>query len=90
MPNNYIPHLEISYYRKFKDRIERNSIASTGGWIVGGGGGGGGQRVCCPPPPLKLFVEPGPPIFLRLCYVQIINDDSWEMTLTMKALLNTG
>ena len=33
-------------YRKFKDRIERNSFAGTGGWIIGGGGG---QRVCWPP-----------------------------------------
>ena len=29
MPNNYISHLKIWYYRKFKDRIERNSFAST-------------------------------------------------------------
>ena len=37
MPNNYISHLKIWYYRKFKDRIERNSFASTEGWIIGGG-----------------------------------------------------
>ena len=29
MPNNYISHLKICYYRKFKDRIDRNSLAST-------------------------------------------------------------
>ena len=29
LPNNYISHLEICYYRKFKDRNERNSFAST-------------------------------------------------------------
>ena len=29
MPNEYISHLKIWYYRKFKDRIEWNSFAST-------------------------------------------------------------
>ena len=29
MPTNYISHLKICYYRKFKDRIDRNSFAST-------------------------------------------------------------
>ena len=30
--------------------MERNSFASTAGWIIGGEGGGlGGQRVCWPP-----------------------------------------
>ena len=33
----------IILYRKFKDRIERNSFAGTGGWIIGGGGEGGGK-----------------------------------------------
>ena len=61
MPNNYIPHLEISYYRKFKDRIERNSIASTGGWIVGGGGGGGGAKGMLPPPPSQIICRAWPP-----------------------------
>ena len=51
-------------YRKFKDRIERNSFAGTGGWIIVGGGGGG-QRVCWPP--LSNYwggvglAPPGPP-----------------------------
>ena len=38
------------YYRKFKDRIERNSFASTGGWIIGGPNG------MLPPPPPSLIV----------------------------------
>ena len=29
VPNNYISHLKIWYYRQFKDRIERNRFAST-------------------------------------------------------------
>ena len=44
----------------FKNRIERNSFASPGGWIIWGlGGGGGGQRVCCPP--LSNYWGPAPP-----------------------------
>ena len=45
VPNNYISYLKLLYYRKFKDRIERNSFAGTGGWSIRGGG----QRVCWPP-----------------------------------------
>ena len=59
MPNNYISHLRIWYYRKFKDRIERNSFASTGGWIIGGGGGGGAKDMLAPP--LKLLGGGWPP-----------------------------
>ena len=29
LPNNYISNLKILYYRKFKNRIEKNSFAST-------------------------------------------------------------
>ena len=53
MPNNYISHLKI-YYRKFKDRIERNSFAGTDGWIIGGPKG-------MLAPTLKLLGGPGPP-----------------------------
>ena len=47
-------------YRKFKDRIERNSFAGTGGWIIGGAKGYVGPPLsnywgACPPPP------PAPP-----------------------------
>ena len=61
VPNNYISHLKICYYIKFKDRMERNSFAGTDVWIIGGPvgppsqiiGGGGGW-------------PPWPPLFLRL------------------------
>ena len=57
-----ITFLNLKYdIRKFKDRIERNSCAGTGGWIIGGGGGGGKGYVG---PPLKLLgglAPPGPP-----------------------------
>ena len=43
-------------YRKFKDRIERNSFAGTGGWIIGGGGGKGYVG-----PPSQIIGGPGPP-----------------------------
>ena len=39
----------IILYRKFKDRIERNSFAGTGGWIIGGGGRGGAKGMLAPP-----------------------------------------
>ena len=42
-------------YRKVKDRIERNSFAGTGGWIIGGPKG-------MLAPPLKLLGGPGPPL----------------------------
>ena len=58
-----IPALKIWYYRKFKDRIERNSFAGTGGWIIGGGGGKGYVA----PPPSQIIGGPAPPpLFLRL------------------------
>ena len=56
--------LKYDIIRKFKDRIERNSFAGTGGWIIGlggGGGGGGGGKWYVGPPPLKLLGGPGPP-----------------------------
>ena len=61
MPNDYISHLKILYYRKFKDRIERNSCAGTGGWIIGGAKGyvGPPSQIiggAWPPPP------PGSPL----------------------------
>ena len=42
-------------YRKFKDRIERNSFAGTCGWIIGGAKG------YVAPPPLKLLGGPATP-----------------------------
>ena len=78
MPNNYISHLKIQY-RKFKDRIERKSFASTGGWIIGGGGGvgwgGGGVEGGVEGGPKDMLAAslkllrglPPPPLFLRLC-----------------------
>ena len=45
--------LKYGIIENFKDRIERNSFAGTGGWIIGGGGGGGKGYVA--PPPLKLL-----------------------------------
>ena len=58
MPDNHISHLKILYYRKFKDGIERNSFAGTGGWIIGGGGGGGGgaKGMLAPPLPTPMHV----------------------------------
>ena len=29
LPNNYISHLKILYYRKFKNRIDKNNFASS-------------------------------------------------------------
>ena len=58
VPNNYISHLKIRYYRKIKDRTETNSFASTGGWIIGGGGAKG---MLAPSPPLKLLGGTCPP-----------------------------
>ena len=41
-------------YRKFKDRIEGNSFAGTGGWIIGAAKGYVG-------PPSQIIGGPGPP-----------------------------
>ena len=42
-------------YRKFKDRIERNSFAGTGGWIIVGAKGYVG------PPPSQIIGGAWPP-----------------------------
>ena len=53
-------------YRKFKDRIERNSFAGTCGWIIGGAKGyvgppsqiiGGSWPPLAPPLPTPMFLN---------------------------------
>ena len=52
-------------YKKFKDRIERNSFAGTGGWIIGGAKGyvgppsqiiGGAWPPLAPPLPTPMTI----------------------------------
>ena len=57
--------------------MERNSFASTAGWIIGGEGGGVGGAKGMLAPPLKLLggLAPPcpPPLFLRLCSTKEIS-----------------
>ena len=55
--------LKYDIIRKFKDRIERNSFAGTGGWIIGlgGGGGGGANGMLAPPSQIIGGAWPPPP-----------------------------
>ena len=71
-------------YRKFKDRIERNSFAGTCGWIIGGAKGYVG-----PPPSQIIGGGPGPPgpppFFLRLCmvYFDVIDIACFDVVIGM-------